>query len=79
MTELLDSIKCNDDVILCDVTMYINIAYFLFVPLLIIYEFIELLCCVPVEYFDIVQSIYQLPIITPKCLLVISNYSSHEH
>ena len=41
--------------ILCDVTMYINIAYFLFVPLLIIYELIELLCCVPDEYFDIVQ------------------------
>ena len=54
VTELLDSIRCcNYDIILCDVTMYINIAYFLFVPLLIIYELIELLCRVPVEYFDI--------------------------
>ena len=57
VTELLDSIRCcNYDVILRDVTMYINIAHFLFVPLLIIYELIELLCCVPVEYFEIVQS-----------------------
>ena len=57
VTELLDSIKCcNNYVILCDVTMYINIAYFPLVPLLLIYELIELLCCVPVENFDIVQS-----------------------
>ena len=50
VTELLDSIKCcNYDVILCDVSMYINVVYFL--SLLIIYELIELLCCVPIEYF----------------------------
>ena len=60
MTELLDIKCCNDDIILCGVTMYINIAYFLFVPLLTIHKLNELLCCVSVEYFDIVQLLIPL-------------------